>query len=129
MARRAGRRPAAPDDPAATDEGLLMSTPAIVTAAIAAINAGDTDAFLDLFEEAGTVDDWGTIYRGRAEIRRWSDRELIGARAHFTLKSSTQQGNLASMMVEVGGKGFNGPSRFTFDLDGAKVRRMKITAD
>jgi hypothetical protein len=106
-----------------------MSMPSIITSAIAVINAGDTDAFLDLFAETGSVDDWGTIYRGRAEIKSWSDRELIGAQAHFTLKSSTQHGNQASMLVEVGGKGFNGPSRFTFDLDGDKVRRMKITAD
>jgi hypothetical protein len=106
-----------------------MSSPTIVTAAIAAINAGDTDTFLDLFAETGSVDDWGTIYRGRAQIKTWSDRELIGAKAHFTLKSSTQHGHQASMMVEVGGKGFNGPSRFTFDLDGDKVRRMKISAD
>lgn len=34
-----------------------MTMPAIVTAVIAAVNAGDTDAFLDLFDTAGSVDD------------------------------------------------------------------------
>jgi len=105
-----------------------MTMPPIVTAVIAAVNAGDTDAFLDLFDTAGSVDDWGSIYRGQEEIRVWSDRELIGAKAHFDLLSAEQQGNGASMMVKVGGDGFNGPSRFTFLQDG-RIRQMRITAD
>ena len=34
-----------------------------------------------------------------------------------------------AVRADVGGKGFNGPSRFTFALDGDKVRKMRITAD
>jgi hypothetical protein len=96
---------------------------------ITAVNAGDTTAFLGLFDAKGQVDDWGSIYRGREQIKTWSDRELIGAKAHFKLSSSEQHGDEASMMVVVGGKGFNGPSRFSFLLKGERISRMRITAD
>jgi len=39
------------------------------------------------------------------------------------------EGNTVRVRADVGGKGFNGPSRFTFALDGDKVRKMRITAD
>jgi len=50
-----------------------MSPPKIIADVIAAVNKGETDAFLDLFAADGAVDDWGSIYRGRAEIKNWSD--------------------------------------------------------
>ena len=105
-----------------------MTTPLIVAAVLDAVNSGDSDAFLDLFASDGAVDDWGSIYRGRDAIRTWSDRELIGARASFALRSAEQQGDEASMMVEVGGNGFNGPSRFSFTLAGDRIALMRITA-
>ena len=40
-----------------------------------------------------------------------------------------QKSNTVGVMADVGGKGFNAPSRFTFVLDGDKVREMRITAD
>jgi hypothetical protein len=106
-----------------------MTTPPIVEAVLAAVNGGDTEVFLDLFAPHGAVDDWGSVYRGRDQIRAWSDRELIGAKASFALQSAEQNGDTASMMVQVGGQGFNGPSRFTFELEGGHIRRMRITAD
>ena len=104
-----------------------MTTPKIIADVIAAVNGGETDAFLDLFGPDGAVDDWGSIYRGRKEIQDWSDRELIGVHAHFTLQSAEQHGDKTSMMVEVGGQGFTGPSRFTFTLADGRIRRMQIT--
>jgi hypothetical protein len=102
-------------------------TPKIIAQVIAAVNGGKTDAFLDLFATEGAVDDWGSVYRGRAEIKDWSDRELIGVHAHFTLQSAEQHGDKASMMVMVGGQGFTGPSRFVFTLAGDRIQRMQIT--
>ena len=104
-----------------------MTMPKIVTDVIAAVNDGQTDAFLDLFAADGAVDDWGSLYRGRKEIKAWSDRELIGVQAHFTLHSAEQHGNKASMMVEVAGQGFTGPSRFAFTLTDGRIHLMQIT--
>jgi hypothetical protein len=33
------------------------------------------------------------------------------------------------MLVDVGGEGFNGPSRFTFTLTAGRIAQMRITAD
>lgn len=106
-----------------------MAAPIIVENVIAFVNRGDTNAFLDLFAADGEVDDWGTVYRGRNEIRTWSDRELIGAKARFTLQTASEKGDVATMVVQVGGDGFNGPSRFTFSTINGQIRRMQITAD
>jgi len=105
-----------------------MSAPAIVALVVAAINTADTAAFLDLFHEAGTVDDGGSVYRGRQQIKAWSDRELIGAKAHFQVRSSGHQGDTVSMLVDVGGDGFNGPSQLRFTLRAGRILEMKMTA-
>jgi hypothetical protein len=105
-----------------------MTVPEIVGRVIEVVNKGETDAFIGLFSDDGEVDDWGSLYTGKAEIRKWSDRELIGANASFELESATQSSSTASMMVRVGGNGFNGPSRFTFTIENGRIRRMEITA-
>jgi hypothetical protein len=106
-----------------------MSTPALIEAFVNAVNTGDTEAFLALFNESGVVDDWGSRYTGHQQIRTWSDRELIGAAATLAITSSEQHGNEASVLVQVGGRGFNGPSRFSFTIDDGLVKEMRITAD
>jgi hypothetical protein len=105
-----------------------MSAPAIVALVLAAINTGDTAAFLDLFHEAGTVDDCGSLYRGRQQIKAWSDRALIGAKAHFRLRSSGHHGDTVSMLVDVSGDGFGGPSQLRFTLRAGRILEMKIAA-
>jgi hypothetical protein len=106
-----------------------MPTPAVISAFINAVNAGDTEAFLALFEEHGVVDDWGTRYIGHKQIRTWSDRELIGVEARLKITSSEEHQNEASVNVEVGGTGFNGPSRFAFTMEGSLVKEMRITGE
>lgn len=106
-----------------------MPTPRVITAFVCAVNAGDTEAFLALFDKRGVVDDWGTRYVGHQRIRAWSDRELIGAKATLAITSSEQHGNEVSMLAQVGGNGFNGPSRISFTMDGTLVKEMRITAD
>jgi hypothetical protein len=105
-----------------------MSAPAIVALIVAAVNTGDTAAFLDLFHETGTVDDHGALYHGRQQIKAWSDRELIGALAHFQMRSSEQRGEAVTMQVDVSGDGFNGPSRLRLKLRAGRILELKITA-
>ena len=104
-----------------------MSAPEIVALVVAAVNTGDTAAFLDLFHEAGTVDDCGSLYRGRQQIKAWSDRELIGAKAHFRMRSSGHHGDTVSILVDVGGDGFNGPSQLRFMLRAGRILELTIT--
>ena len=102
--------------------------PAAVRRALAAIDALDNDAFVAAFAEDGYVDDWGRESRSHDRIRSWSDNELIGKRATFTGTQVTTPGNPLTILTQVGGDGFNGPSHFTFTIDGDHLASMAITA-
>jgi len=92
--------------------------PRPVTDALATANALDTDAFLDLFRPNGFVDDWGRRFTGRDAIRGWSDAEFIGKNVTLQVTSGSTSGSVTTVIAQVGGDGFNGPSTFTFDGDG-----------
>jgi len=102
------------------------AAPAPVAALLEAANANDTDAFLATFVEGGVVDDWGREFVGPDAIRGWSDREFIGKRVSLDIQAVEQQGELTVVTAEVGGDGFNGPSHFSFLVDGDRVARMTI---
>jgi hypothetical protein len=102
--------------------------PAPVAQAIDAVNAGDTDAFLSGFAADGWIDDNGRRFSGHDEMRAWSDRELIGANARFEVTGSEPTGAGVAVDVEVASDGFNGYSRFAFELEDDALRSMTITA-
>ena len=93
---------------------------------VAAANAGDVDAFLAGFTADGVVDDWGREFRGAGEIRGWSDREFIGKQVSLSVEAVTSTGDETVITAAVGGNGFNGPSHFSFRVDGDRVSRMAI---
>jgi len=106
----------------------MADVPAPVQAALDAANGGDTEAFLDAFAAGeGAVDDWGRVFRGRDRIREWSDAEFIGQQVSLDVTGVGTEGATTVVSAEVGGKGFNGPSDFTFEVSGDKVALMKIT--
>jgi hypothetical protein len=102
--------------------------PRPVRQAIDAVNAGDTDAFLGLFDEDGWIDDNGRRFTGHDEMRAWSDRELIGADTRFDVTGSEDTGAGVAVDIEVSSDGFNGYSRFAFEVEGNALRSMAITA-
>jgi ketosteroid isomerase-like protein len=104
----------------------MSDLPGAVTAALAAANAHDTDAFLATFTPDGVVDDWGREFRGADAIRGWSDREFIGVAVTLEVTGVETDGSTTTVAAEVGGRGFNGPSHFAFALDGDLVARMTI---
>jgi hypothetical protein len=99
-----------------------------VAAAIEAANANDTGTFLASFTPDGVVDDWGREFRGPDEIRGWSDREFIGVHVSLDVTDVAQENGATTVTATVGGEGFNGPSHFTFQIDGDRVSRMTIRA-
>ncbi|WP_431277546.1 nuclear transport factor 2 family protein [Leifsonia poae] len=101
--------------------------PSSVAAALAAANAHDLDAFLDTFATAGSVDDWGRIFTGREQIRRWSDAEFIGVGVTLSELSYQAVESGVAVSAQVGGGGFNGPSTFTFAVGDGGIDRMTIT--
>src|SRR3954452_2507905 len=96
--------------------------------AVAAVNAGDTDAFLSLFAPDGWIDDNGRRFTGRDEMRGWSDRELIGANTRFDVTGSEPVDGGVAVDIEVASDGFNGYSRFAFEVEGEALQSMAITA-
>ncbi|MEU4195930.1 nuclear transport factor 2 family protein [Kribbella sp. NPDC026611] len=107
---------------------MSQEIPAAVQRALTAIDEQDNDAFVAAFAADGFVNDWGREFRGHDRIRSWSENELIGKRATFTDTSVSQAGNPLTIVTQVGGDGFNGPSHFTFDVQGDQLASMTITA-
>jgi hypothetical protein len=107
---------------------MVEGAPAPVARLLEAANANDTEAFLGTFVEGGVVDDWGREFVGADAIRGWSDREFIGKRVSLDVRAVEQRGDATVITAEVGGDGFNGPSHFTFVVDGDRVSRMTIRA-
>jgi hypothetical protein len=107
---------------------MTIDLPAPVRAAIDAANANDTDAFLAAFTPEGVVDDWGREFRGPEKIRDWSDREFIGVKVHLQVTQVAIEDVNVVVTAQVGGGGFNGPSHFTFQVEGNHVTRMIIRA-
>lgn len=104
----------------------MTELPEPVARLLDAANDHDTDAFLASFTEDGVVDDWGREFAGSAAIREWSDREFIGADVIVTVTGTATHEDETAISAEVGGKGFNGPSHFTFTLGDGLVSRMTI---
>lgn len=100
--------------------------PSVVTA-IDSANAGDVDGFLDAFAPDGSVDDWGRVFTGREQVRRWSDAEFIGVNVSLTDLDFTSVDGGVAVRAQVGGDGFTGPSTFTFAVGPDGIERMTIT--
>lgn len=106
----------------------MNDLPEPVARALDAANANDIDTFLACFTPDGVVNDWGREFRGPDEIRGWSDREFIGVHVSLDVTGVEQHDGATTVTATVGGDGFNGPSHFTFELDGGRVARMTIRA-
>ena len=107
---------------------MSVPLPAPVQAIFDATNAGDTEAFLGSFTADGVVDDWGREFRGREAIKGWSDGENIGVQARLTPTAVESRDGEHVVTAMVAGGGFNGPSHFSFRVDGDRVSRMTIRA-
>src|SRR5271154_2559467 len=85
--------------------------PAPVARAIDAVNAGDTDAFLDEFAPDGWIDDNGRRFTGHDEMRAWSDPALIGADSRAAITGNEAIDGGVGVDIEVPPPVFTGFSR------------------
>ena len=107
---------------------MLDVAPAPVAKLLQSANANDTETFLATFVDGGVVDDWGREFVGTDAIRGWSDREFIGKHVSLEIGMIEQDGEATVVTADVRGEGFNGPSHFSFLVDGDRVARMTIRA-
>ncbi|MBF6300424.1 hypothetical protein IU459_23170 [Nocardia amamiensis] len=98
--------------------------PSPIDKAVAAVNSGDADAFLAQFVADGVVDDLGS----RCTLRNWLECEVIGVEQTWTPTRVDGEGERISIVANVGGCGFNGPTRFNFALADGKIKELEITA-
>lgn len=93
-----------------------------------AANAHHTAGFVQRFTTDGVVDDWGREFRGPEAIRGWSDAEFIGVEVTLDVTGVDTGDEEVVVAAQVGGNGFNGPSHFSFRIDGDRISRMTIRA-
>ena len=105
---------------------MVYEVPSPVQASVDATNAGDLEAFLASFTPDGVVDDWGRVFTGPAEITEWSNNEYIGKKLTLEVTSTRSEGDVTTVIADVGGDGFNGPSTFIYAVDGDRVARITI---
>lgn len=102
--------------------------PEPVSKLVTAVADRDTDAFLALFAQNGVVDDWGRRFVGHDAIRRWSDKEFIGARGVLTPREVSRSGDIVTVDAGWQSNFYSGDSRFVFVLEGDVIREMRIVA-
>jgi len=100
--------------------------PEPVASFVDAVNRHDEDTVLDAFTETGFVDDWGRTFTGRSEIKRWSDKEFIGARGTMTTQRVTVDGDTVTVIADWHSSYANGLSSFRFVVAGDKLASMTI---
>lgn len=115
--------------PAYAQAAQQAEVPAVIVQFVAAVNRGDTAAFLAFFLENGVVDDWGRKFQGHAAIKGWCDKEFIGAKGTMTVKSARHTGSEIDVRAGWTSSFYSGDSRFIFVLAGDKISEMRITSD
>ncbi|WP_026875803.1 nuclear transport factor 2 family protein [Jiangella gansuensis] len=100
--------------------------PKPVASFIDVVNRHDEDGFLDAFTSDGFVDDWGRTFTGREAIKRWSDREFIGARGTMTVQRTAVDGDMVTVIADWRSNHANGLSQFDFRVAGDKLASMTI---
>ena len=90
------------------------------------MNRGDIDAVLRSFTEDGVVDDWGRRFVGREAIRRWSDKEFIGAKGVLTVLKVSGKAPEVRISADWKSNYYSGTSTMVFVLDGQHISEMRI---
>ena len=105
---------------------MTNELPPPVSRLLDAANAHDTDAFLAAFTDDGVVDDWGREFSGADAIRGWSDSEFIGVGVRLSVTEIDVTDDETTILAQVGGSGYTGPSHFAFVSCDGLVSRMTI---
>lgn len=103
-----------------------VSVPPPVQAMVDAINASDTEAFVEAFTPEGFVDDWGTVKAGSEGIRAWAGSDAIGAGAKMTVLSAETEGDTTRIRFGWSSRVFNGESDGIFVISGDRLASFTI---
>jgi hypothetical protein len=104
-----------------------MSLTTIATSFLEIVNRGDTAAFLDLFTEDGGLEDLGSIFVGRNEVKAWCDRKLNGDRRKLELVSLEELGDVVTMLVKSQGDYSRMFTRMSITVSGNRIDELRIS--
>jgi hypothetical protein len=109
-----------------------MKIPKPIATLIEATNKHNSKEFLAVISETAIINDEGHDYRGIAEIKKWSDEKVFGAKVRLEpIKISERNGNTIVRMKIDGNfdkTGLPDPlvMDFYFTIDSNKVSRLSI---
>ena len=107
---------------------MTTSTPALVNTYFELAAQGDSEAYLELFDDDAIVEDEGNTYRGIEAIRQWR-AEVPQVRYDITSVDAAADGGVvvtATVTGDFPGSPFEG-LRFEFvNFDDAKIRTLYI---
>ncbi len=106
-----------------------MPLPSALQAAIDAINAADTDAFVAAFAANGLINDWGRILRGHEGVRSWARSDAIGAAAKMTVVESSTNGDITHIVFDWTSRVFNGRSQAYVTVVDGLITEFRIPAN
>lgn len=106
-----------------------MPLPSVLQAAIDAINAADTDAFVASFAANGLINDWGRVLRGHEGVRSWARSDAIGAGAKMTVVEATTTGNITHIIFDWKSRVFNGRSQAYVTIVDGLITEFRIPAN
>ncbi|MEU1597920.1 nuclear transport factor 2 family protein [Streptomyces sp. NPDC005708] len=92
----------------------MTSLPKTIDQFFAAKNAHDADAVARTFADDAHVEDDGKTYRGRQEIRDWSDKESGSVQILLTVTEATHHGKEAVVTADASGNFPGNPLAFIF---------------
>lgn len=107
-----------------------MSSPEIpepIATFLTVVNNHDDQGFLDALTDDAVVDDWGQIITGRDDIDQWSQIAFIGSKPTFNAERASTVDGRITVAGDWRSNHANGPSKFEFDLDGDKIKRLTIS--
>ncbi|GEK29470.1 nuclear transport factor 2 family protein [Furfurilactobacillus siliginis] len=110
----------------------METLPLVLQQFITTTNAADSDGFIALFTDDGSINDWGNVYEGRDRVARWNQTDNIGKQSQFKLVDGKQTAPAQwCLQIHVAGNGFNGTSPFEFTLtpDQQHILTMVIVPD
>lgn len=106
-----------------------MPLPSALQAAIDAINAADTDAFVAAFAANGLINDWGRILRGHEGVRSWARTDAIGAGAKMTVVEASANGGTTHIVFDWKSRVFNGRSQAYVTVVDGLITEFRIPAN
>lgn len=107
---------------------MTTELPAAVRRFVEATNAGDSDAFVDVFTDDATLDDWGRTFHGHDGIRSWNQTDNIGVHSHFEVVGVEvgADADTFTVTLAVSGGGYNGTGPMEFTVRDDRISALRI---